>query len=948
MMNRFGLSMLSVLVALVTAADDTTFYYGDFPSDFAWGTATAAYQIEGAWNEDGRGPSIWDTFSHTKGKIVDNSNGDQAADSYHKYKEDVQLLKKLGVTHYRFSISWSRVLTNGSVFSRNQKGIDYYNNLIKELISNNIVPFVTLYHWDLPQPLEDMGGWPNRKIVDYFAAYADFVFNEFGSKVKHWITFNEPSVFLTLGYGNGEHAPGKTSAPGTDPYLGAHHVVLAHAQAYDIYNRKYRALQGGRVGITLNVDWKQPKTSAEADFNAAQRSLEFFLGIFANPIFLDGDYPQVVKDTVAAKSTRQGLSQSRLPTFTPDEIAKNKGSSDFFGLNHYTSRLVSNREGVASTPNIFDDIGTVEEVDDSWIGAKSSWLKSYPQGLRKLLDYINVKYNYPQVYVTENGFSDCGDIEDGLRLSYVKNYTNEILKAINLDRCNVSGYFLWSLIDNFEWARGYTERFGIVKVDYERGGRDRTPKQSYHFYKDLIKRNGYAPDWDTMYIHQDLEDRDDFLTDIFPRDFAWGTATSAYQVEGGWNEDGKGPSIWDKFSHDGRIANRQTGDVACDSYHKYREDVKMLKMIGVMINMSWLTPVSHYRFSIAWSRVMADGTLRTVNAKGVHYYNNLIDELLANNIEPMVTLYHWDLPLALQDLGGFQNDSIVDYFNDYARFCFSMFGDRVKLWITYNEAFVVSWLGYGIGVFAPGVSSADTGVYKVAHNIIRSHVKAYHTYDDHFRSKYHGQVGITLDCDWKEPLTFDAENRYAAERALQFKLGWFANPIFGASDFLGLNHYTTNLVRHLERDINWHSYESDQDIDTSESPCWNRSRSDWLRVNPWGLRRLLKWVKDRYGNPPVYVTENGVSDDGEIQDESRSRFYRLYINEMLKAIKRDGCDVKGYMAWSLMDNFEWTSGFTQKFGLFNVNFDDQNRPRKPKNSVSAYSKIISDNGFPLS
>ncbi|XP_033747862.1 lactase-phlorizin hydrolase-like [Pecten maximus] len=941
---------------------------GTFPDDFAWGVATSAYQVEGAWDKDGRAPSIWDVFTMDgSGHVKDESNGNVACDQYNHYKEDVQLIKSLNVKYYRFSISWSRVLPDGTEATLNPAGITYYKNLVKELKANGIEPMVTLYHWDLPQALhERMGGWENKTIAQYFGAYARVMFRELGDQVKFWITLNEPWVVAWLGYGSGVNAPG-IKEPATTPYVVGHNQILAHTEAYHIYDTEFREYQKGKIGITMNSDWAIPKTRSQADVDAAERQMQFSLGWFANPIFgSNGDYPDVMKNI------------SRLPVFTSAEKQRNKGASDFFGLNHYTSKLVSNNPRGATDPvSYITDIETRTEDDPSWRGSSSSWLKVNPSGMRSILNWIKHTYGNPKVYVTENGISDCGTLQDQARLDYYKGYINNMLRAITMDGCNVTGYVAWSLLDNFEWASGYTEKFGLIKVNFERNERPRTVKDSAFFFADLVKNNGFPAGWDTSsYVKADVEDRDMFLHDSFPDGFAWGAATAAYQVEGAWNEDGKGPSIWDVFSHAGRIANHDTGDVACDSYHKYKEDVQMLKQLGV----------SHYRFSISWSRIMADGTPGTLNPKGIAYYNDLIDELLLNGIQPFVTLYHWDLPQALQEIGGWENDTIIDHFNAYAEICFANFGHKVKSWITFNEAFVVSWLGYGIGVFAPGVYSPGNAVYQVAHNIIRSHVKAYHTYDDHFRSKYNGQVGITLDCDWKQPNQFrSADDRYAAERALQFKLGWFANPIFGngdypsvmkrvvkskslaqglsksrlpeftpeeiaqnkkSADFFGLNHYTSNLVSQLDRPIKDQSYENDQDLDITYDNCWNRSESSWLRVNPWGLRKLLKWIHDRYDSPAIYVTENGVSDKGQLNDETRIRYYRDYINEMLKAIKLDDVDVRGYMAWSLMDNFEWTSGYTQKFGLYQVDFNSPQRVRSMKSSVSVYSEIIRNNGFP--
>ncbi|XP_071833513.1 cytosolic beta-glucosidase-like [Apostichopus japonicus] len=471
--------------------------------------------------------------------------------------------------------------------------------------------------------------------------------------------------------------------------------------------------------------------------------------------------------------------------------------------------------------------------------------------------------------------------------------------------------------------------------------------------------------------------RDLLIAGKFPADFIWGSATSAYQIEGGWQEDDKGLSIWDTFSHNGRIYNNQNGDVACDSYHKYEEDVALLKNLGV----------SYYRFSISWPRVLPNGTVDYIDEAGIEYYNNLITSLLDNGVEPMVTLYHWDLPQFLQDeYGGWESDELVDIFNDYADLMFERFGEKVKYWITFNEPYVVCWLGYGINVFAPGIYDPGAAPYRAAHTIIKAHAKAYNTYKQKY-SSYGGKLSITLSTDFGIPEDPNKpEDVAAAERYMQFTAGWFAHAIFkngdypdtmkwqvgnksmaqgfeesrlpefteeekgeikGTYDFFGLNSYTSTVCRAEVNTGTEPNYEGDQDMQRYQPDEWPTSTSSWLRPVPWGLRGLLNWVKNEYNNPDIFITENGVSTalDSGTEDEERVTFYRAYINEVLKAIEQDNVKVKGYFAWSLMDNFEWTSGYSQRFGLHYVDFDDNDRPRTVKTSAQWFKDLIAYNGF---
>ncbi|CAL1538499.1 unnamed protein product [Lymnaea stagnalis] len=963
---------------------DKDFLFDSFPDGFVWAAATASYQVEGAWNEDGKGPSIWDIFTSEPGRVDNNENGQVACDSYHKYNEDVQLLKQLGVTHYRFSIAWTRLLPDGTNKTVNRAGIDYYHRLIAELKANGIEPMVTIYHWDLPQALEVKGGWLNGDTVGHFRNFADLCFKEYGRDVTYWITLNEPWVVSVYGYGYDQMAPGRWG-PGTNSYIVAHHLIKAHVAAYHLYNDTYRGQSPGgkgQIGVTLVLNNDTPKNrSNPEDIEASERGRQFIFGWFANPIVLTGDYPEVMKSKILEKSLKLGQT-SRLPSFTPQEILQNKGTADFLGLNYYTSNYATTADLPFDPPGYQFDMDIARETDPSWTGSGSSWLFSAPLGFREILNWVKTTYNNIPVYITENGVSDRnGTLRDAFRITYYRQHINQMLKAIKLDGCDVRGYVAWSLMDNFEWARGFSERFGFYHVEFNGPNRTRTPKASAQFFSNLIRDNGFKKGYSgkaaqpTGIVY--LEDEFEVLYDQFPDDFVWAAATAAYQIEGGWNADGKGPSIWDTWAHSHKIAHNETGDVACDSYHKYKEDVQLLKNLKM----------NHYRFSISWSRVMSDGTPNTVNEAGIQYYNNLIDELLANNIKPMVTLYHWDLPQALEDKGGWLNSTIQDDFSAYSRLCFQRFGDRVKKWITFNEPPIVTILGYGDGVLAPGGHDQARGAYVSGYNLILAHAKAYRIYEKEFKNTQKGEVGITINQNWPEPLDpLNGADVEASERSLYFYAAWFGHPIFvngdysevmkqrvadrskaqglsesrlpaftdaekliikGSADFLGSNFYSANYeTDDPQPPSNPPSYYNDKETRGENDPKWLGSGSSWLVVTPFSIRKMMNWYKNNYNNIPIYITENGLSDrNGSIHDWHRIHYYRLYLSELLKAIKLDGCNVKGYTAWSLMDNLEWGNAYDEKFGLHYVNFSDPARPRTPKASVQFFRTLISDGGF---
>jgi len=456
----------------------------------------------------------------------------------------------------------------------------------------------------------------------------------------------------------------------------------------------------------------------------------------------------------------------------------------------------------------------------------------------------------------------------------------------------------------------------------------------------------------------------------FPDEFIWGAATSAYQIEGGFDEGGKGPSIWDSFvSIPGKTHRGETGQYACDHFHRFRQDVALMHRMGLRA----------YRFSISWPRLLPNGR-GAVNKEGIQFYNLLIDELLANEIVPWITLYHWDLPLALQlELDGWLNPDMARYFADYADLCFASFGDRVKNWITLNEAWVVSILGHGHGIFAPGRTSDDEP-YLVGHQLLRAHAAAVDIYRRKYQNTQKGRIGMANNCDWREPATASDEDIEAAQRALEFFLGWFADPIFkghypecmverlgdrlpkfteqeesllkGSADFFGLNHYTTLIAAYAkEVDPETSVYfnggiAKDQNVTLSlDSEC-EVTDMNWPIV-PWGCRKLLHWIDERYDHPEIILTENGCafSDepiDGIVDDQRRVGFLKKYIGECYRAID-NGVKLKGYFVWSFMDNLEWASGYSKRFGIHYVDFKTQKRI--PKTSAKWFSEVIQRNGL---
>jgi beta-glucosidase len=437
-----------------------------FPKDFLWGAATAAYQIEGAWNVDGKGESIWDHFAHTVGKVKGADTGDVACDSYHRYKEDVELAKKLNLKSYRFSISWPRIQATGTG-KPNPKGLDYYKRVADTLNEAKIRPLATLYHWDLPQALQDAGGWPNRDLAGRYADYCDVVTRALGDRVSCWCIFNEPWVFTMLGYAWGTHAPAHKDFV---EFLRASHVVnLAQGQAFRAIKASNPQFQ---VGTAFSMTSCQPATSSEADKAAAERAHALDNIWFLEPA-LKGTYPEAFP----------GGNPLEVMEVKPGDMELVKAPLDFIGINYYQRTIIAAAPvGPGRASAGLTDHGGTEgpQTDMGW--------EVWPDGLYDLLMRVARDYNKPIIEITENGSSyldtpdTMGRVPDQRRIEYLRGYLSALGRAMN-DGASVRGYHCWSLLDNFEWAEGYTQRFGIVYVDFR--DQRRIIKDSGYWYGKL-------------------------------------------------------------------------------------------------------------------------------------------------------------------------------------------------------------------------------------------------------------------------------------------------------------------------------------------------------------------------------------------------------------------------------------------------------------------------------
>ncbi|KAJ8382660.1 hypothetical protein SKAU_G00034380 [Synaphobranchus kaupii] len=913
-----------------SVSEGQLFLLDTFPDGFLWGAGSSAFQTEGSCSRDGKGPSVWDRFSHSRSPAA---TADVASDSYRLWEEDVAALKYLGASSYAFSLSWPRLFPNGTTSGGpNAAGVAHYSRMIDRLREEGIEPVVTLFHWDLPLALqEDYGGWRNESLVDVFNDYAAFCFQTYGSRVKYWITMHNPYLLAWQGYRTGLHAPGE-SHDASATFTVAHNLIRAHANVWHTYDSHFRPHQRGYVSITLGSHWIQPirRQASPSNVERCQESMEAVVGWFAEPIHGGGDYPASLK--------RQN--PRLLPEFTEAERLQVRGTADFFALSFGPDNI---RLGPTLT-----QYGQQVSLD-----------------LRQALNWVKLEYGNPRVLIAENGwFSDATvGTNDTVAIYLMKKFTNQVLQAIVHDSVQVFGYTAWSLVDGFEWRYGYSVRRGLFYVDFNSPDRARLPKTSARFYRGVIADHGYPSSDET----RDVKGQ-------FPCDFHWGVADSTLQVRLRpfspqftdphlycWNMSGNGVLSPVEGVH------LQTRGAQCSDFLAIQKHLDLLQATGA----------DHYRFALNWSLILPRGDLSAVNREALRYYRCVVKEARKRDIQPMVTLYYpthhpplLGLPAPLHDAGGWLNGSTVGAFREYAELCFRELGPWVPLWITINEPNRLS----------QAYNASDP--YRAAHHLILAHAAAWRLYDGEFRAQQGALVSFSLHADWAEPANpFLESHAAAARRFLLFELACFLEPflggrggdaarrggeypaevreylrekasvglsrsslpdfteperreVLGALDFIALNHFTTRLVSY--RRINSSLSRSlDHDCLLLSDPTWPSSDLGQALV-PWGLRRVLRWLSERYAEASIFITASGVDDPASKDDQLRQFYLRSYLQEALKAYQVDGVNLRGFYAWKLQDRHG------PQFGLFS-SFHHQS---VPKASVSAYREIIARRGDP--
>ncbi|KAM9330405.1 beta-klotho [Gastrophryne carolinensis] len=891
---------------------------GTFPMDFMWGVGSASLQVED--DHSSRGQSVWDHYIKSRQSWLAHQTAGQREDIPSTFlHRELPALEFLGVDFYHFSLSWPRLFPQGD-HTPSQQGVIYYNQIINVLLSKGKEPIITLYHWDLPAPIQDKyGGWANASVIQLFHDYASFCFQQFGDRVKYWITMHNPYLVASHGYGTGTHAPWVVGNQELVAVV-THNLIKAHAMAWHTYNTYFRPLHKGYVSVTLGSHWTEPekRNSYSSSIASCQEVMETVLGHFAQPIHGDGDYPESLKKKNA----------SVLPLFSESEKAYIQGTADFFAFSF--------------GPNNF-------KRTDEMPGRASL-------NLRGVLNWIKLEYNNPRILIMENGWFANSNIrtEDTTTLYIMKKFLYNVLQAIKYDGVKVFGYTAWSLMDSFEWQDGYKYRRGLFYVDFNNKDKTLTPKTSALYYKQVISQNGFSSG-----------SHDSPVAGNFPCNYSWGVTDSVLKAELApsspqfvdprlyiWNITGDGAL------HAVKGVQLKTRPPQCTDF------VTIRKQLALLTNLK----VTHYRFALNWSLILPNGDLSTVNREVLRYYRCMIEEASKLGINTMLVLYHpnhgsLNLPGPLTDNGGWLNRTIVKAFTDYANLCFQELGNLVKQWITINEPNRLSQ--YYV--------SSSNSTYQAVHIALIAHATAWKLYDQTFRPTQKGHISLSLHTDWAEPANpFLQSHAEAAERFRQFDIAWIAEPIFGSgdypllmrqyilaknlrglsrsflpyfteeekklvkgsADFLAINHFTTRLI--VNEPKNDSRYDADRDIHFL-TDVTSLTSSSGLPIVPYGIRKLLNWLKKNYGNMPIYITTNGVDDKASDKDELRIFYLEKYNKQLLQAYLQDNINIKGYYAFKLTDKTKPQYGFYNS-AAYNM---------RGKASVEKYGAIIAANGFPL-
>uniref|UniRef100_A0A0D3FXX1 Beta-glucosidase n=1 Tax=Oryza barthii TaxID=65489 RepID=A0A0D3FXX1_9ORYZ len=909
------------------------------------GSAAPGGSDPGAYLEGNKSLSNWDVFTHLPGNIKDGSNGDIADDHYHRYEEDVELMNSLGVNAYRFSISWSRILPKGRFGGVNPAGIDFYNKLIDSLLLKGIQPFVTLTHYDIPQELEDRyGAWLNAEIQSDFGHFADVCFGAFGDRIKYWTTFNEPNVAVRHGYMLGTYPPSRCSPPfghcarggdsDAEPYVAAHNVILSHATAIEIYKRKYQSKQRGMIGMVLYSTWYEPLRDVPEDRLATERALAFETPWFLDPLVY-GDYPPEMRQILGG----------RLPSFSPEDRRKLRYKLDFIGVNHYTTLYAWDcmfsacPQGQETQHALAAVTG---ESNGLPIGTPTAMPTFYvvPDGIEKMVKYFMRRYNNLPMFITENGYAQGGDsytdaedwIDDEDRIEYLEGYLTKLAKVISAESSESSARakrvrerVVRAVVGgSVEMAVAAATRIAVVVV--------------------VLALAVLAP------AARGLR-RDDF-----PPGFLFGAATSAYQIEGAYLDDNKGLNNWDVFTHlqGGRLGGVNSAGIAFYN-----------RLINALLQ------------------------------KGIQPFVTLNHFDIPHELE---TRYGGWLGAAIREEFEYYSDVCFNAFGDRVRFWTTFNEPNLSTRHQYILGeFPPNHCSPPFGNCSSGDSRREP--YAAAHNILLSHAAAVHNYKTNYQAKQGGSIGIVIAVKWYEPLTNSTEDVRAARRALAFEVDcyrqivesgsfesvmllMFLDPIFFGDypremreilssnlpkftpeekkllqnnkvDFIGINHYTAIYAKDcIYSPCTLDTYEGNALVYAigrrNGKIIGKPTALHGYFVVPEAMEKVVMYVNDRYRNTTIYITENGYSQHSDtsmedlINDVERVNYMHDYLKYLSSAIRK-GANVGGYFAWSIVDNFEWVYGYTVKFGLYQVDFDTQERI--PRMSAKWYRDFLTSSSL---